>query len=85
MILGFFEIENFQMYKYKIAKNPPGGWFSFFREIFLFKKKVPKGLLLGRFLIFLFFLGEENFKILSKKAKKGQKPGVFLGGGGVMP
>ena len=82
MILGFFGGENFQIYKYKMAKNQPGGWFSFFREIFLFKKKVQNGLPPRRFLIFLFFLEEENFKILRKKAKNGLSPGVFFRGGG---
>ena len=85
MIMGFTSPKKIQIYKYKMAKNQPGVWFSFFREIFLLKKKVQNGLPPRRFLIFLFFLSEENFKILRKKAKNGLSPGVFLRGEGFTP
>ena len=66
MILGFFEGENFQTRQV--------GDFRFF------EKKVQNGLLPGLFLIFLFFLGEENFNILKKMPKMASHPVYFCGG-----
>ena len=49
----FFEGENFQIYKYKMAKNQPGGWFFFSKNYS--SKKVKNGLPLGRILNVFFW------------------------------
>ena len=77
MILGFFEGENFHIYKYKMAKNTPGGWL-FFRVIFS-SKKVKNGLPPGR--ILNVFFGKKKAEILRKNPKMASHLVWFWGGG----
>ena len=81
MILGFFEGENFQIYKYKMAKKPLGVWFSFFKNSHFSKNKKVKNLE-GRRLFFIVFFEEKNVEILRKKCKNELlHMGFFVGGG----